>query len=117
VRYDSRQQAKNAAERGTRIHADVQDAVETGFLSTAAGDAVVTALDGLAGGGSWRCEESFAHPLGFGGKVDVFNDRYVIDFKTKEFTEPSPRGFGFDEHCIQLAAYRVGLRKPAAICA
>lgn len=117
VRADSKQQTRDAAERGTRIHAEVQDAVETGFLYSVSGDAVVRVLRELPNSGSWRCEESFAHPLGFGGKTDIFNDFYVIDFKTKEFYEPSVRGFGYDEHCLQLAAYRAGLGIPDAACA
>jgi hypothetical protein len=117
VRHDSRQQTRDAAERGTRIHAEVQDAVETAFSYSATGDAVMEALGDLPNGGDWLCEQSFAHPLGFGGKTDVYNDFYVIDFKTKEFSEPSARGFGFDEHCLQLAAYRAGLGIPNAACA
>jgi hypothetical protein len=40
----------------------------------------------------------------------------VIDIKTKEFTDPD-KVDGYDEHLMQLAAYRVGLGIPEARCA
>jgi len=40
----------------------------------------------------------------------------VIDIKTKEFSDPS-KVAGYDEHMMQLAAYRVGLGLPNADCA
>jgi len=40
----------------------------------------------------------------------------VLDVKTKEFTDPDKIG-GYDEHLMQLAAYRVGLGVPNARCA
>jgi hypothetical protein len=70
-------------------------------------------LDGLA------IEKSFAHPLGYGGRVDVHkrtHDGWVLDFKTKEFVaEELPRTW--DNHAIQLAAYREGLGMSSARCA
>ena len=66
-------------------------------------------------------EKAFAHELGYGGKVDLHNANYkdigiVLDVKSKEFTDPS-KVEAYDEHCMQLAAYRVGLGIPDAICA
>jgi hypothetical protein len=73
-------------------------------------------LDGLA------VEKSFAHPLGYGGRVDVHkrdlldSAGWVLDFKTKEFVaEALPRTY--DNHAIQLAAYREGLGMSSARCA
>ena len=40
----------------------------------------------------------------------------VIDIKTKEFTDPA-KVDAYDEHLMQLAAYRVGLGMPEARCA
>lgn len=52
-------------------------------------------------------EKSFAY-YGFGGKVDLHSPNLVIDFKTKEFDEDHlPRAY--DNHAMQLGAYRVGL--------
>jgi len=40
----------------------------------------------------------------------------VIDIKTKDFDDAS-KVTGYDEHLMQLAAYRVGLGMPEARCA
>jgi hypothetical protein len=71
---------------------------------------------------SLSVEKSFAHPLGYGGRVDIHkrellnSSGYVGDFKTKEFTEADlPRTW--DSHAIQLAAYREGLGMSSARCA
>jgi hypothetical protein len=40
----------------------------------------------------------------------------VIDFKTKEFTDPD-QVTGFEENVMQLAAYRMGIHMPNARCA
>jgi hypothetical protein len=63
-------------------------------------------------------EKSFAHELGFGGKVDLKNSEanLVLDIKSKEFTDPK-KVDAYDEHMMQLAAYRVGLGLPTAVCA
>jgi hypothetical protein len=67
-------------------------------------------LDGL------RVEKSFAHPLGYGGKCDAHKKGFVADFKTKEFGETSLQAI-YDNHKIQLAAYREGLGMSDARCA
>jgi len=58
----------------------------------------------------WRVEESFAHRYGYGGKVDLYNDEWVVDFKTKTFGErPNPKKMAYDDYGVQLAAYDQGL--------
>ena len=64
----------------------------------------------------WVAERSFAHDLGFGGKVDLFAPGIVLDVKTQDFLDPKTVKV-YDEHVIQLAAYRVGLGMPDARCA
>jgi hypothetical protein len=66
-------------------------------------------LDGL------RVEKSFAHPLGYGGKCDAHKEGFVSDFKTKEFGEGTFPSV-YDNHAIQLAAYREGLGMSSARC-
>jgi hypothetical protein len=54
--------------------------------------------------------------LRFGGKSDMYTDAgegIVLDIKTKEFSDPA-KVDGFDEHLMQLSAYRVGLGVPNA---
>ena len=67
-------------------------------------------------------EKSFAHPLGFGGKLDHFDpDAFkgiggVVDFKSKAFTKDKLPDL-WPNHYMQLAAYRMLIRKPNARCA
>jgi len=65
----------------------------------------------------WIAEASFAHPLGFGGKVDLHHsgrEQIVLDVKTKD---KIVKNMVYDEHLIQLACYRRGLQMPHAVCA
>lgn len=123
VQNDSREQARAAAERGTEVHA----AIEQFFDGTIQADAlpyleaVYKGVEKHFGILRWSVEKSFASDEGFGGKIDLHSmdgDGVVIDFKTKEFTsETLDKAQGFDEHVMQLAAYRVGLGIPKARCA
>ena len=62
-------------------------------------------------------EVSFCEPS-YAGQADLVNDNWVIDFKTKqEASKFKPGKMAYDEHRLQLAAYRVGLNKPNARCA
>jgi hypothetical protein len=75
---------------------------------------------------SWTAERSFAHQLGFGGKCDLSstprailsnNEEWVIDFKTKEFRKADFADLKtWDDHAMQLAAYREGLGLSGARC-
>lgn len=117
VYEDSREQAKMAAERGTEIHAAIERTLrgeDTGadFMPYAA-----AALDAITcfNGAVWSTERSFAHPLGFGGKVDLHAPGIVLDFKTKDGDVDDCEVY--DEHRMQLAAYARGLGMPFARCA
>lgn len=122
---DSKEQAKKAAEKGTAIHAAIQDYYETCMLQGEGVDdyvvATVEAVRTKYGSLEWRPEQSFASN-GFGGKVDlnavlgVGHCGYVLDFKSKEFADTEKK-LAWDEHCIQLSAYREGLGIPKAKCA
>lgn len=121
---DSKEQAKQAAELGSEIHAALEGYFETGVLTSQHGDyqsGVDDAVLKIFGDRHWSTEKSFAHNRGYGGKVDLHtrdNEGVVIDFKTKAFTkENMEKIVGYDEHCMQLAAYRVGLNLPTARCA
>jgi hypothetical protein len=102
-------------DRGTSMHNEIEDyfnkrqreypdfAKETYF-------AVVKEF----GSQNWITEKSFAAD-GFGGKVDLHCEDIVIDFKTKEVVDEKTDAY--DEQLMQLAAYRVGLGLPDALCA
>ena len=115
VLKDSKEQASEARDLGTAIHAKVQSAFEGGppnesYL------AVKQILDKAYSKQEWISEKSFSHPQGFGGKCDLHCKVAVIDIKTKAFG-PNDDPQGFDEHLMQLAAYRSGLILPEAACA
>lgn len=115
---DSKEQARKAAERGTRLHAVIESHFEG--APTAAEDwpyvAPVTAWLKQRYGTPmlpWEPERSFAHPLGYGGKCDLLNRAVpvVIDFKCKDFGEDKQaKDLAYPEHCSQLAAYAEGFR-------
>ena len=121
---DSKETGKQAAEAGTRIHEEI----EKHFLGTKSdrGMKVEEALFNhfkTHPDQPWLAEHSFASPLGFGGKVDLMckpdehaANGLVADVKTKDFG-PDDKVDAYDEHLLQLAAYRVGLNIPSARCA
>lgn len=118
VVQDSKAQARDAADLGTEIHAAIQGFYE-GRKASAFPIHVQTctkAIESHYGARNWIAERAFAHEMGFGGKVDMHTDGIVIDIKTKDFDDPA-KVAGYDEHLMQLAAYRVGLGMPEARCA
>lgn len=117
VKEDSKETARKAAERGTAIHAAIQGFYE-GETSRGYEAHIDGAVDAVTGWlkSDWRAERSFASPLGYGGKVDLSCSVGVLDFKTKEFG-PDSKLDVYDEHFMQLAAYRHGLGIPQARCA
>ena len=115
---DSKEQGRAAADLGTDIHASIQSFYE-GQTSEHHQDHVqgcVSALQEYFGHQAWIAERSFAHEIGFGGKVDLHAVNLVVDVKTKDFTDPE-KVDAYDEHMMQLSAYRVGLGMPGARCA
>jgi hypothetical protein len=118
VVQDSKSQAREAADLGTEIHTAVQGFYE-GKRASAFPIHVQTctkAIESHYGARNWVAERAFAHEMGFGGKVDLHSEGIVIDIKTKDFSDPS-KVVPYDEHLMQLAAYRVGLGMPEARCA
>lgn len=122
VLVDSREQAKAAAEEGTRIH----DACECAIKGLPYPDKyrwhVKGALDRLADlfpdVDDWVAEASFAHESGYGGKVDLHSPStgIVADYKTTDERSGSTKRFHWDQH-YQLAAYQNGLALPRTDCA
>jgi hypothetical protein len=116
IKVDGRAGAKAAAEEGTRIH----DAIEHSFgISDQAHldkyrphvEATRTELVRLFPDVTdWVSEQSFAHSLGYGGKVDLHSPStgIVVDFKTKDGDFSDGKRLDYDQN-VQLAAYQVGL--------
>jgi hypothetical protein len=109
VMSDSKAQTRQAADRGTAIHAVIESYFEQTYLPEwpAYVRNVEKALNDAFGAQLWNSEKSFAHELGYGGKVDLSAPNIVVDYKTKETSldkvEP------YHEHEMQLAAYCVGM--------
>ena len=122
---DSREQAKAAADVGTQIHAAIQHHYEDkeGYPYAEYVAGCDREIYRFFGDHEWVCERPFAHELGYGGKVDMLTKSsddskvgIILDVKTKEFYNPD-KVEGYDEHLMQLAAYRVGLGMTQARCA
>jgi hypothetical protein len=111
---DSMQQAFDAANTGSEIHDACEQLVKTGSCPDqyrVHADAAVAELHRLFPDVTdWVAEQSFSHPMGFGGKVDVHSPStgIVVDYKTKSSDFTDGKKNAFDQH-IQLAAYQVGL--------
>ena len=120
VVLDSKEHAKKAAERGTRVHTAVEK-----YYEGKTDDTMIEYQLGVSkvikdsfGDLKFLPEKSFGHEMGFGGKVDLHAPGVVLDIKSKEFTSSTiDKVEAYDEHMMQLAAYRVGLGMPEARCA
>jgi hypothetical protein len=115
VMQDSKATGREAAERGTAIHAVIEAYFDQVYMpeKPAYLDAIDKALRDAFGEQLWLSERSFGHPLGFGGKCDLMSkDGFIVDFKTKE--TDLDKVDVFFEHEMQLAAYREGLGMPTA---
>jgi hypothetical protein len=124
VMQDSKATGREAAERGTAIHAVIEAYFDQVYMpeKPAYLDGVDKALQDAFGSQLWLSERSFGHYLGYGGKCDLMahpvngkGDGFVVDFKTKD-TDLDKVDVYF-EHEMQLAAYREGLGVPNARCA
>ena len=128
VIIDSKETGKRAAERGTRVHESIErhyrgdNFVEHEDIAREFEKAVFEHFK-THPFQPWETEVSFSDPMGFGGKVDLYTKPdesapvgIVVDAKTKEFGKDDKIDV-YDEHLMQLAAYRVGLGMPTARCA
>jgi hypothetical protein len=124
VMQDSKATGREAAERGTAIHAVIEAYFDQVYMpeKPAYLDGIDKALEKAFGSQLWLSEKSFGHPLGFGGKCDLMakpvngeGGGFIVDFKTKDAN--LDKVDVYFEHEMQLAAYREGLGVPNARCA
>ncbi len=122
IREDSKAQAKAAAEEGNRIHDACEMAFKGHYYDPKYIPHVAAVRERLAklfpGVTDWVAEASFAHPSGFGGKVDLHSPStgITVDYKGKDGDFTDGKKLAFDQHW-QLAAYTRGLRLPRSECA
>lgn len=117
VWQDSQEQARKAAEHGSRIHAAIEGHFRGQPPDPEMWDYVKGASEIIAkhfGSREWKPEKSFACPHGYGGKVDLHADGVVLDFKGKDGDLVGVTCY--DEHYMQLAAYARGFGMPTAQC-
>ena len=114
IKADSGQQAKDAADEGTRIH----DAIEQHYKGGTVPDkyrphvaAVEAELNRIFPGVTdWVAEKCFSSPLGYGGKVDLHSPStgITVDHKGKDGDFTDGRKLAYDQHW-QLSPYQAGL--------
>lgn len=137
---ESQKIGKEAAKKGSEIHDALEQAFTHGYVDEECHfelySFIVPIYDFLhqTFGTGFIPEKSFAHKLGFGGKVDLHrvdkqyikctdNTNFeilektgiVIDFKTKP-DKAFSKQMKYDNHDMQLGAYRIGLDIPQAKC-
>ena len=125
VLSDSKAQGREAADRGTYIHGILESFFDGMLLESVPQycHAVEKELKVAFGNRLWIPEKSGSHELGFAGKVDLCakGDKVkgippvVVDFKTKE--TPLEKVVPYEDHIMQLAAYRELLGFSDARCA
>lgn len=119
ILYQATQISRESANKGTQIHNAIEQWLLTGdckaeyqaFVKPIA-EVIKVLVPDLKDA---KSEQSFAHRLGFGGKCDLSSPNIILDFKTKD-KESLVDVKGYDEHCMQLSAYREGFDLSKARC-
>ena len=106
----SRSVGKEAAEKGTIIHAMIEQGFEGGE-ETKPYIKIKEYLDKKFPNEKWTSEASFCAEDGYGGKIDLHSESGIfVDFKTKDnLSGKEGARLVFDEHGMQLSAYANGL--------
>ena len=108
-KQDSKKIGRDAAERGTIIHA----MIEQGFMGgkeTKAYKVIKDYLDKTFPKEEWIAEDSFCSTSGYGGKIDLYSKSGIfVDFKTKDgLKDKKASKLVYDDHGMQLSAYAEG---------
>jgi hypothetical protein len=114
-------EAAKAPDLGSLIHKCIEKHLRGETYDQTYRDHVMGALDAV---GEWcgmdglSVERWFRHHLGYGGKCDIHKKLdpfpgFVADFKSKDFGA-GELPLAWDNHAMQLAAYREGFGMPKA---
>lgn len=109
IKRDAKAEAREAAKVGTDIHDAIESAFRGKLHSSWHYETVCAVLDLVkdrCGGQDWKPETWFAHPMGFGGKIDLISDEWILDFKSKEGLAEQHKMY--NNHLMQLVAYKQG---------
>ncbi len=115
--HDSRKQVMDAADMGEKIHDACEKHINGKRVPPQFLPHAIAVKDKIAENfpdiNDWVTEKSFAHPLGFGGRVDLHSPStgIVIDFKGKDFSPTEKKILAFEQH-YQLGGYQIGLNLP-----
>ena len=120
---DANAQAEKARQRGVELHGALEAYYQTGEVGELHAPFVMPVVEWLAINcptAQWVPEKSFAHPAGYGGKIDLYAPGVaLVDFKFKDFTMAdviAKKIKGYDEHEMQLHAYAHGLYEKPNHC-
>ena len=122
ILLDADEQAHKASEKGVGIHGSIEKYLDGKSIEEMYVPYVIPVINEFEKRG-WlnnrKVEHSFAHPNGFGGKVDYHNDKVLLDIKSKDFEnleKETIKKLIYDEQLYQIASYRFGLQMPHLQC-
>lgn len=113
-KIDAAAQADKARDRGTELHAALQGYFEGATIAWENAPFVMPVIEFLSQrfgrDHAWLAENSFASPLGYGGKADLRSAQapIVIDFKFKDIDAGHDKQLAYSDHAMQLWAYDHG---------
>lgn len=120
LRDEGKKKARDAADKGTAIHAAIQrwfegDIPAEEFLPNV--QAAQRALNMTCGPRKWHTERGCVSAYGFGTKADLSSDdrQWVLDIKSKDGDEAALRSLSiYESYQMQLAATADALNTPKA---
>lgn len=104
VERDWQEQSKQAAERGTAIHAAIEQHYRGDYHGELWNPWIIEAsaeLTEKCGPQRWLPERSYVHASGYGCRLDLHSDTWVVDAKSKDGDLTATT---YDEHLMQVAA-------------
>lgn len=113
---DAKAQSEEAMNLGSDIHADIEryyngeKPINHGYIAQRVAEEIAK-YTGLED--NWVAERTFSSAYGYGGMIDLSQPGWIIDYKTKDFTDASKQ-LAWDEHGMQLSAYAHGVGDPDA---